>query len=114
MGVVLGLSPEAPLPNASQLKVAVTSQRYPAPIPFLSGPFGSPVDFDNALTFVQIYPTPLRASLLPLSMLSPLDTSRSHLRCYTTPSRSRSGHLNRFLFKLKVAVLAWFAAAKRS
>jgi len=36
MGVVLSLSPAAPLPNASQLKAAVTAQKYPAPFPFLS------------------------------------------------------------------------------
>ncbi|KAI9513203.1 origin recognition complex subunit 4 C-terminus-domain-containing protein [Russula earlei] len=36
MGVVLNLSPANPLPDASQLRAAVTSQRYPAPFPFLS------------------------------------------------------------------------------
>ncbi|KAI0000066.1 origin recognition complex subunit 4 C-terminus-domain-containing protein [Russula vinacea] len=36
MGVVLNLSPVAPFPNASQLKAAVNSQRYPAPFPFLA------------------------------------------------------------------------------
>ncbi|KAH9994123.1 origin recognition complex subunit 4 C-terminus-domain-containing protein [Russula compacta] len=35
-GVVTNLSPSAPLPSASQLKAAITSQRYPAPFPFLS------------------------------------------------------------------------------
>ena len=45
MGLVLNLSPAAPLPNASQLKAAVNIQRYPAPFSFLAGAFGSPSRF---------------------------------------------------------------------
>ena len=90
MGVVLNLSPAAPLPNASQLKAAVNAQRYPAPFPFLAGAFGSPADSDDRSTISQIYRIPLHVFLSRLSMLALLDTSQLHLRCCTTPFRSRS------------------------
>ena len=114
MGVVLNLSPVTPLPNASQLKAAVNSQRYPAPFPFLAGAFGSPTDSDDESTTSQMYRILLHAFLSHLSMLAPLVTSRLHLKCYTTRFRSRSRHLNRPPFKLMAAVLEWYDALRRS
>ena len=114
MGLVLDLSPTAPLPNASQLKAAVNSQRYPAPFPFLAGEFSSPVYSDDALTTPQTYRILLHASLSRPSMLAQLVMSLLRLKCCTTPFRSRSGHLNRPPFKLMVVVLAWCDAIGRS
>ena len=106
MGLVLNLSPAAPLPNASQLKAAVNSQRYPAPFPFLAGAFGSPADSGDALTTSQIYRILLHAFLSHPSMLALLVMSRLRLKCCMTPFRSRSEHLNRPPFKLMVVVSA--------
>jgi hypothetical protein len=106
MGVVLNLSPSAPLPNASQLKAAITTQKYPAPFPFLSSAFVLPVDFGDALTSVQIYPILQRAFLSRLFMLALLGMSWLHLRCCMTPFRNKSERLNRLPFKLVVVVLA--------
>jgi hypothetical protein len=105
MGVVLNLSPATPLPNASQLKAVITTQKYPAPFPFLSSAFASPVDLGDALTSAQIYLILRHASLLRLSMPALLDMSRLHLRCCMTPFRNRSGRLNLLPFKLVVVVL---------
>jgi hypothetical protein len=114
MGLVLNLSPAAPLPNASQLKAAVNSQRYPAPFPFLAGAFGSPANSDDALTTSQIYRILLHVFLSRPSMLAPQVMSLLHLKCCTTPFRSRSGHLNRPPFRLMVVVLAWYDVIGRS
>ena len=105
MGVVLNLSPAAPLPNASQLKAVITTQKYPAPFPFLSSAFALPVDYGGALTSIQIYLILRHASLLPLSTLALLDTSQLHLKCCMTRFRNKSGRLNLLPFKLVVVVL---------
>ena len=114
MGLVLNLSPAAPIPKASQLKAAVNAQRYPAPFPFLAGTFGSQADSNGALTTSQIYRILLHAFLLRPPMLAPLVMSRLHLKCCTIPFRSRSGHLNRPPFKLMVVALAWCDVIGRS
>jgi len=71
MGLVLNLSPAAPLPNAPQLKAAVNSQRYPAPFPFLAGALGSLADSYGALTTSQMYRILLHAFLSRPFMLAP-------------------------------------------